>query len=118
MKEAESYPRPSLIIAYAPCINHGIKTRMATSITEEKKAVESGYWHLYRYDPRLIYQGRNPFQLDSKEPSGNYQEFLSGEIRYSQLESTFPEIAKKLFDQSEQFAGDRFKTFQLMQNGD
>jgi Pyruvate:ferredoxin oxidoreductase and related 2-oxoacid:ferredoxin oxidoreductases, beta subunit len=104
MKEAENYPGPSLIIAYAPCINHGIKTGMATSITEEKKAVEAGYWHLYRYDPRLKDQGQNLFQLDSKEPSGNYQEFLRGEIRYLQRENTFPDIAKKLFDQSEQFA--------------
>ena len=117
MKEAESYPGPSLIIAYAPCINHGIKTGMATSIMEEKEAVEAGYWHLYRYDPRLKDQGQNPFQLDSKEPSGSYQEFLKGEIRYSQLENTFPEIAKKLFDQSEQFAKERFKMYQAMKNG-
>lgn len=114
--EAESYAGPSLIIAYAPCINHGIKSGMATSITEEKKAVDSGYWHLYRYDPRLREKDQNPFQLDSKEPSGNYQEFLRGEIRYSQLENTFPEIAKKLFHQSELFAKERFEMYQAMQN--
>lgn len=116
IKEAESYNGPSLIIAYAPCINHGIKTGMATSIEEEKKAVESGYWHLYRYDPRLKEAGKNPFQLDSKEPSNSYKEFLNGEIRYSQLFNTFPETAEKLFEKSEQYAKDRYETLKRLQN--
>ncbi|MDD4753735.1 MAG: pyruvate:ferredoxin (flavodoxin) oxidoreductase [Desulfitobacteriaceae bacterium] len=80
--EAESYPGPSLIIAYSPCINHGIKTGMGTSITEEKKAVEAGYWHLYRYNPLLKKEGKNPFILDSKEPTASYADFVRGEIRY------------------------------------
>ena len=70
--EAESYPGPSLIIAYSPCISHGIKTGISTSLREEKKAVDAGYWHLYRYDPRRRERGENPFVLDSKEPTGDY----------------------------------------------
>ena len=83
IKEAESYPGPSLIIAYAPCINHGIKSKgnMANSIAEEKKAVETGYWHLWRFDPSLKEEGKNPFTLDSKEPTGTVREFLEGENR-------------------------------------
>ncbi|NLB34169.1 MAG: pyruvate:ferredoxin (flavodoxin) oxidoreductase, partial [Tissierellia bacterium] len=92
IKEAENYKGPSLIIAYSPCINHGIKSGMGTSIAEEKKAVESGYWHLYRYNPMLREEGKNPFILDSKEPTKDYKEFITGEIRYSQLVNTFPEI--------------------------
>ena len=83
--EAESYPGPSLIIAYAPCISHGIKSGMGTSMAEEKKAVEAGYWHLYRYNPALRAQGKNPFILDSKDPAQDFQNFIKGEIRYSQL---------------------------------
>jgi len=79
MVEAESYKGPSLIIAYSPCISHGIKTGMGTSIFEEKRAVEAGYWHLYRYNPMLKEQGKNPFILESKEPTTPYKEFLKGE---------------------------------------
>ncbi|HHX72669.1 MAG TPA: pyruvate:ferredoxin (flavodoxin) oxidoreductase [Clostridiales bacterium] len=114
MREAESYPGPSLIIAYAPCISHGIKSGMATSIREEKKAVDSGYWHLYRYDPRLEEAGKNPFQLDSKEPSLPYKDFLAGEIRFSQLKNTFPEQAEKLFDRSEQHAKRRLSVYKKL----
>ncbi len=97
VKEAESYPGPSLIIAYAPCINHGIKAGgMTKTQSEEKKAVEAGYWFLYRYDPRLKEEGKNPFQLDSKEPTGDIHEFLMGEVRYHTLTLQFPEDAKKL----------------------
>jgi len=96
MKEAESYNGPSLIIAYAPCINHGLKRGMGHSQDEEKKAVEAGYWFLYRYDPRLKGQGKNPFQLDSKEPTGDIREFLMGEVRYHTLTLSFPEEAEKL----------------------
>ncbi len=83
--EAEAYPGPSLIIAYAPCINHGIRAGMGKAQTEEKKAVESGYWHLFRYNPALKAEGKNPFTLDSKAPVGDYKEFLKGEVRYTSL---------------------------------
>ncbi|MDF2884286.1 MAG: pyruvate-flavodoxin oxidoreductase, partial [Clostridiaceae bacterium] len=91
--EAEAYKGPSLIIAYAPCINHGIKSGMGTSIAEERKAVESGYWHLYRYNPMLREQGKNPFNLDSKAPTASFQDFIKGEVRYTSLLNTFPENA-------------------------
>jgi pyruvate-ferredoxin/flavodoxin oxidoreductase len=94
--EAESYPGPSLVICYAPCINQGIKKGMGKSQYEEQLAVESGYWPLYRYNPLLADQGKNPFVLDSKAPNGTLQEFLSGENRYGLLERTFPEESKKL----------------------
>jgi pyruvate-ferredoxin/flavodoxin oxidoreductase len=96
VKEAESYPGASIIIAYAPCINHGLKRGMGHSQDEEKKAVEAGYWFLYRYDPRLKAQGKNPFQLDSKEPTGDLKEFLMGEVRYHTLTLSFPDEAEKL----------------------
>ena len=95
--EAEAYPGPSLIIGYAPCINHGIKGGMSIAMTEEKKAVEAGYWHLYRYDPRLAAEGKNPFQLDSKAPTADYKDFIMGEVRYNSLARSNPERAEKLF---------------------
>ena len=97
MLEAESYHGPSLIIAYAPCINHGIKGGMSIAQTEEKKAVEAGYWHLFRFDPRRALEGKNPFQLDSKEPKANYEDFIMGEVRYNSLARSNPERAKELF---------------------
>lgn len=102
--EAESYPGPSLIIAYAPCINHGIKGGMKGAQTEEKRAVQAGYWHLFRFDPRLEEQGKNPFILDSKEPTADYQEFLQSEVRYNRLSRSNPERAKELFDKAEKDA--------------
>lgn len=99
--EAEAYPGPSLIIAYAPCINHGIKGGMKSAQAEEKKAVETGYWHLFRYNPLLAEEGKNPFILDSKEPKGNYQDFLMGEVRYNRLSRSNPERAKELFAKAE-----------------
>jgi pyruvate-ferredoxin/flavodoxin oxidoreductase len=105
--EAESYPGPSLIIAYSPCISHGIRTGMGTSIKQEKKAVESGYWHLYRYNPLLSNEGKNPFILDSKEPAQPYSDFLNSEIRFTSLANTFPEEAKKLFARSQKHAEER-----------
>lgn len=115
--EAENYPGPSIIIAYSPCISHGIKTGMSSSMHEEKKAVDAGYWHLYRYDPRLAESGKNPFQLDSKEPIEPYRDFLKGEIRYSQLLNTFPDEAEKLFALSEKQAAERLKSYKdLSQN--
>ncbi len=105
--EAESYPGPSLIIAYSPCINHGIN--MGRSQEEGKRAVESGYWPLYRFDPRLKEQAKNPFQLDSKEPTGDLKEFLMGEVRYSSLTRTFPDKAESFFQQAAEEAKERYE---------
>lgn len=118
IKEAESYPGPSLIIAYAPCISHGIKTGMGTSIMEERRAVEAGYWHLYRYNPALRDEGKNPFTLDSKEPFADYHEFITGEIRYSQLKNIFPEYAEDLYDLSKEHAEDRYRRYKHMAEHD
>lgn len=112
--EAENYKGPSLIIAYAPCISHGIRTGMGTSIAEEKRAVDAGYWHLYRYNPDLKKEGKNPFQLDSKEPSASFKDFLKGELRFTQLENTFPEIAEKLFDEAESHARERYESYKRL----
>jgi len=97
--EAEKYDGPSLIIAYAPCINHGIN--MSKSQEEEKRAVDCGYWQLYRYNPTLADEGKNPFTLDSKDPTGDYQEFILGETRYASLKKTQPALAEKLFEATE-----------------
>lgn len=107
--EAESYNGPSLIIAYAPCINHGIKGGMGLSQTEEKNAVLSGYWYNFRYDPRLAEEGKNPFTLDSKAPSQSYQDFLKNEVRYSALMRQNPERAQKLFDKAEKQAAEKYE---------
>ncbi|MEL7655496.1 MAG: pyruvate:ferredoxin (flavodoxin) oxidoreductase, partial [Bacillota bacterium] len=112
--EAEQYHGPSLIIAYSPCVSHGIKTGMGTSIMEEKKAVESGYWQLFRFNPDLRKEGKNPFILDSKEPTGDYKEFLQGEIRYAQLKNVFPERAEQLFELSEEYALTKNKRRKLL----
>ncbi|AUM87331.1 pyruvate:ferredoxin (flavodoxin) oxidoreductase [Clostridium botulinum] len=109
--EAEAYKGPSLIIAYAPCISHGIKTGMGTSIAEEKKAVESGYWHLYRYNPMLKGEGKNPFILDSREPTKPFKEFIQGEVRYSSLMNVFPDIAEKMSDMAKQHARERYDNY-------
>ncbi len=106
--EAESYNGPSLIIGYAPCINHGIKGGMSIAQTEEKKAVEAGYWHLYRYDPRLAAEGKNPFQLDSKAPTADYKDFIMGEVRYNSLARANPERAEKLFGHAVENAKARY----------
>ena len=100
--EAESYNGPSIIIAYSPCINHGIKGGMTIAQKEEKKAVASGYWFNYRYDPRRAAEGKNPFQLDSKAPTESYRDFILGEVRYSSLTRAFPERAEKLFEKAEE----------------
>ena len=108
LKEAESYNGPSLIIAYAPCINHGIKAGMGKTVDREKKAVEAGYWHLYRFNPLLKEEGKNPFVLDSKAPSASFREFLEGEVRYASLQTSFPEIAEELYAKAEKDAKDRY----------
>jgi pyruvate-ferredoxin/flavodoxin oxidoreductase len=109
--EAENYKGPSLVIAYSPCISHGIKSGMGTSMAEEKKAVESGYWHLYRYNPMLKSEGKNPFILDSKEPTKPYKDFINGEIRYSQLMKVFPDAADEMFIASEINAKERYEMY-------
>ena len=107
--EAEAYKGPSIIIAYAPCINHGIKGGLTIAMTEEKKAVTSGYWHLFRYNPALIAEGKNPFTLDSKDPTEEYKDFIMNEVRYSSLKRSFPEKADALFDQSAVEAKERLE---------
>ncbi len=106
--EAESYKGPSIIIAYAPCINHGIKGGLSNSQNEEKRAVESGYWHLFRFDPRLKLEGKTPFQLDSKAPTADYKEFLNNESRYNSLKRFYPERADELFEKAQNSATDRY----------
>lgn len=110
--EAESYPGASLIIAYSPCINHGIN--MGMSQEEEKRAVECGYWPLYRYNPLLAKEGKNPFILDSKEPSGDVKDFLMGEVRYSSLTRTFPENAEALFEAAAADVKERYEAYKKM----
>ncbi|NLW03207.1 MAG: pyruvate:ferredoxin (flavodoxin) oxidoreductase [Clostridiaceae bacterium] len=112
--EAEAHKGPSIIIAYAPCINHGIKGGMSRTQTREKLAVETGYWHLWRYIPENKAQGKNPFVLDSKEPTGNFQDFLNTEVRYTSLKQTFPEIADELFAKAEADAKERYETYKKM----
>ena len=114
IREAESYNGPSLVICYAPCISHGIKTGMGTSVAEEKKAVEAGYWHLYRYNPLLREEGKNPFILESKEPKASFREFIEGEIRYSQIMNVFPDVADELFTQAEKHARERYETYRRL----
>lgn len=112
LKEAEAYPGPSLIIAYSPCINHGLKNGMGDAQNESKLAVEAGYWHLYRYNPMLEAEGKNPFQLDSKEPEwSKFQSFLMNEVRYTSLLKAFPAEAKQLFAAAEENAKWRYNTY-------
>ena len=121
LREAEEYPGPSLVIAYAPCINHGLKAKggMGKSQAEEAKAVACGYWHLWRYDPRLEEQGKNPFQLDSKEPKwDDFQAFLEGEVRYLSLKKVKPAEAQELFDAAKKAAQKRYNTYVRMSKMD
>ncbi len=112
MLEAEKYDGPSLIICYAPCINHGIN--MTKSQEEEKKAVDCGYWQLYRYNPALEAEGKNPFTLDSKEPTGDYRAFLLGETRYASLMKARPETAEKLFEKTQEDSKERLDTYKRL----
>ena len=112
--EAEAYPGPSLIIAYAPCINHGMKVGMGCSQLEAKRAVDSGYWAMYRYNPHSKVAGKNPFTLDSKEPTMNFKEFLLGEVRYSTLKQQFPDMAEALFEKTEQDAKERRENYKRL----
>jgi len=110
IKEAESYDGPSLIIAYAPCINHGVKAGMNKSMLEMKNAVRSGYWNLLRYNPALADEGKNPLSIDSGEANESFRDFIMGEVRYNSLKLKFPERAEELFDKAEEMAKDRYET--------
>jgi len=115
LREAEAYPGPSLIIAYSPCINHGLRLGMDKSQEEQKAAVEAGYWHLYRYNPLLEKEGKNPFELDSKEPDWTkFQEFLNGEVRYTSLKKAFPKDADELFHAAEENAKWRYNGYRRL----
>ncbi len=115
--EAESYNGPSIVIAYAPCINHGIKGGLANAQDEIKRAVAAGYWHLFRFDPRLSEQGKNPFILDSKEPSADYMEFIKNEVRYTSLTRTFPDRADRLFDSAVETAKEKWELLKKRAEG-
>ena len=112
--EAEAYPGPSIIIGYAPCEMHSIKGGMANCQAEMKKAVEAGYWHMFRFNPAKKAAGENPFTLDSKEPSASYQEFINNEARYTRLAQSFPERAKELFEKAENTAKAKYERLKKM----
>jgi pyruvate-ferredoxin/flavodoxin oxidoreductase len=115
LREAEAYPGPSLIIAYSPCINHGLRASMGKSQEEEKKAVDAGYWSMYRYNPMLEAESKNPFVLDSKEPDwSKFQDFLKGEVRYTSLMKSFPEQAAELFAAAEENAKWRYNGYKRL----
>ena len=111
IREAEAYPGPSVVIAYAPCTAHGIPKGMSNCQNEMKRAVDAGYWHLYRYNPALKAEGKNPFVLDSKAPTEGYLDFIRSERRFASLEAKFPEEAKKIFAQAEQDAKERYASY-------
>ncbi len=113
--EAESYPGPSLIIAYSPCINHGLKAGMSMSQEEEKRAVECGYWCNWRYNPALLEADKNPFHLDSRPPKGNFRDYLMGEVRFSSLATLFPDKAEELFAKTERDARERRENYERIQ---
>ncbi len=117
IKEAEAYHGPSLIMAYATCINHGVSKGMKNAMTEMKDAVKAGYWQLYRYNPELIEKGENPFILDSKEPTESFQDFIAGEVRYSSLKKMYPELAAELFAKTEADAKNRYENYKRLAEG-
>ncbi|MBQ4215000.1 MAG: pyruvate:ferredoxin (flavodoxin) oxidoreductase, partial [Bacteroidales bacterium] len=115
IREAEAYHGPSIIIAYAPCINHGLKKGMGKSQAEEAAAVACGYWHLWRFNPELEAEGKNPFTLDSKEPAWEgFQDFLKGEVRYASVMKQFPNEAQELFNAAEDMAKKRYASYVRM----
>ena len=116
IKEAEAYNGPSIVIAYSPCINHGLRCGMNCVQTEIKKAVEAGYWQMYRFNPALKNEGKNPFILDSKEPTGDFREFLKGETRFAALERSFPEAAEALYEKCEAEARERYQKYVELAN--
>jgi pyruvate-ferredoxin/flavodoxin oxidoreductase len=116
-REAEAYDGPSVIIAYSPCINHGLKAGMGKSQAEEAKAVACGYWHLWRYNPMLEQEGKNPFTLDSKEPNwDNFKDFLTGEVRYLSVKKMFPQEADELFEAAKKNAQWRYNSYKRLAN--
>jgi pyruvate-ferredoxin/flavodoxin oxidoreductase len=110
IREAEAYDGPSLIIAYAPCINHGVKAGMNKAMLEMKNAVRSGYWNLLRYNPALAAEGKNPLSLDSGAATESYRDFIMGEVRYNSLQLKFPDRAEALFEKAEEMANERYET--------
>jgi len=115
LREAEAYPGPSLVIAYAPCINHGLREGMDKSQEQMKKAVDAGYWHLYRFNPLLEKEGKNPFELDSKEPDwSKFQDFLNSEVRYTSLKKAFPKESDELFRAAEENAKWRYNSYKRL----
>lgn len=114
LKEAESYHGPSLIMAYAPCINHGLRTGMGKSVQNEKDAVDCGYWHLYRYNPLLEDEGKNPFVLDSKEPTASFRDFIMNQVRYTSLKKMFPEEAEELYVRAEEEAKQKYARYKRL----
>jgi pyruvate-ferredoxin/flavodoxin oxidoreductase len=115
LKEAEAYQGPSIIIAYSPCINHGIRAGMGKTQEEMKLAVDSGYWQLYRYNPALEFEGKNPFVLDSKEPDwSQFSNFLDGEVRYTSLKKAFPAEAARLEIEAEKNAKWRYESYKRL----
>ncbi|MDE6326324.1 MAG: pyruvate:ferredoxin (flavodoxin) oxidoreductase, partial [Duncaniella sp.] len=115
IREAEAYDGPSIIIAYAPCINHGIKAGMGHAQDEEQRAVECGYWHLWRYNPALEEEGKNPFTLDSKEPDWDkFEDFLKGEVRYASVMKQYPAEAEELFAAAKANARWRYNNYRRL----
>ena len=117
LKEAKAHVGPSIIIAYAPCINHGISNGMGKTMQEEKMAAECGYWPIWRYVPELKDEGKNPFILTSKEPNGKLLDFMMGETRFASLTRTFPETAKKLFAEAEVACAERYAKYKKLAEG-
>ena len=113
--EAETYEGPSLIIAYAPCVEHGFE--LSRGLEQQKLAVQSGHWPLFRYDPRLCGQGKNPFQLDSRPPSIPLENYIYNEARYTQLRQSHPEMAKKLLEEAQQDVVNRWKKYEALAKG-
>jgi len=115
IREAEAYPGPSIVIAYAPCINHGLKAGMGKAQEEQEKAVACGYWHLWRYNPELEAKGENPFSLDSKEPDWDkFHDYLKGEVRFASVMKQFPQEAEELFQAAKENAQWRYKSYLRM----
>ena len=114
LKEAEAYPGPSLVIGYAPCEMHSIKGGMTNCQTEMKKAVDAGYWNMFRYNPALKAEKKNPFSLDSKPATADYKEFIMGEARYSSLTRSFPERAERLFNEAAEKAVLKYKHLEAL----
>ena len=115
-KEAESYDGPSLVIGYAPCINHGIKGGMTHTQTRVKEAVDAGYWHLFRFDPRRADNGENPFVLDSKEPTADFREYILKENRFRSLQTLQPQIAEELYEKAEKDAKEKYEHYVRLAN--